>query len=96
MAVAQAEALVPELGIREAELEADAAALEKLALWALRRYSPLVAADPPDGLAMPSRAVIEILCLIIPLHGRPRGNAICLQYTGQVEDPPTKNYRAIC
>ena len=52
MAVAQAQALVPELGLREAELQADAAALEKLALWALRRYSPLVAADPPDGLVI--------------------------------------------
>ena len=52
MAVAQAQALVPELGLREAELEADAAALEKLALWALRRYSPLVAVDPPDGLVI--------------------------------------------
>jgi protein ImuB len=52
MPVAQAQALVPELGLREAELEADAAALEQLALWALRRYSPLVAVDPPDGLAI--------------------------------------------
>ena len=52
MAVAQAQALVPELGLREAELQADAAALEKLALWALRRYSPLVAVDPPDGLVI--------------------------------------------
>lgn len=52
MAVAQAQALMPELGIREAELEADAAALEKLGLWALRLYSPLVAVDPPDGLVI--------------------------------------------
>jgi protein ImuB len=52
MAVAQAQALVPELGIREAELEADAVALEKLGLWALRHYSPLVAVDPPDGLVI--------------------------------------------
>ena len=52
MTVAQAQASVPELGLREAELEADAAALEQLALWALRRYSPLVAVDPPDGLVI--------------------------------------------
>jgi protein ImuB len=52
MAVAQAQALVPELGIREAEVEADAAALEKLGLWALRLYSPLVAVDVPDGLVI--------------------------------------------
>ena len=52
MAVAQAQALVPELGIRDAEIEADAAALEKLGLWALRLYSPLVAVDAPDGLVI--------------------------------------------
>ena len=52
MAVAQAQALVPELGIRDAEVEADAAALEKLGLWALRLYSPLVAVDAPDGLVI--------------------------------------------
>ena len=52
MAVAQAQALVPELGIREADLDADLSALEKLGLWALRLYSPLVAVDPPDGLVI--------------------------------------------
>jgi protein ImuB len=52
IAVAQAQALVPELGIRDAEVEADAAALEKLGLWALRLYSPLVAVDAPDGLVI--------------------------------------------
>ena len=31
---------------------ADAAALERLALWALQRYAPIVAADPPDGLVI--------------------------------------------
>ena len=52
MAVAQAQALMPELGIRDAALTEDAAALQKLALWALRLYSPLVAVDPPDGLVI--------------------------------------------
>jgi protein ImuB len=52
MAVAQAQALVPELDIRDAEIEADEAALEKLGLWALRLYSPLVAIDAPDGLVI--------------------------------------------
>ena len=52
MAVAQAQVLVPALGIRDAEIEADAAALEKLGLWALRLYSPLVAVDVPDGLVI--------------------------------------------
>jgi protein ImuB len=52
MAVAQAQALAPELAIQDAAVNDDAAALEKLALWALRLYSPLVAADPPDGLVI--------------------------------------------
>ena len=52
MTVAQAQALVPDLNVGEAELEADATALEKLGLWALRLYSPLVAIDPPDGLVI--------------------------------------------
>ena len=68
MAVAQAQALVPELGLREAELEADAAALEKLALWALRRYSPLVAVDPPDGLVIDATGAAH-------LHGGEDGHA---------------------
>jgi protein ImuB len=52
ISVAQAQALVPELKIKDAALSEDAAALEKLALWALRLYSPLVAVDSPDGLVI--------------------------------------------
>ena len=53
MAVAQAQALIPGLTIRDAEPLADVAGLERLALWALHRYAPIVAADPPDGLYQP-------------------------------------------
>ena len=52
MAVAQAQALVPELAIKDAAPAEDEAALEKLALWALRLYAPLVAVDPPDSLVI--------------------------------------------
>ncbi len=52
MAVTQAQALVPGLAIRNADPRADAAGLERLALWAQRRYAPIVAADPPDGLVI--------------------------------------------
>ena len=51
MAASKAQALVRNLVMRDAELEADVAALERLALWALR-YAPIVAADPPDGLVI--------------------------------------------
>ena len=50
LAVAQAQARVPGLHLVEADPAADAAALERLALWALHRYSPLVAVDGRDGL----------------------------------------------
>ncbi|WP_395331761.1 hypothetical protein WBP06_03130 [Novosphingobium sp. BL-8H] len=36
----------------DAEPSADAEALEKLALWSLRRCSPMIALDPPDGLML--------------------------------------------
>jgi protein ImuB len=49
MPLASARALVPDLDVRDAEPEADAAVLAGLAAWCLR-YAPLVAADPPDGL----------------------------------------------
>jgi protein ImuB len=51
MAVAQAQAMVPELAIQVATPGEDAAALRRLGRWALR-YSPLVAVDPPDGLVL--------------------------------------------
>lgn len=49
MAAAQAQALVSGLHIEDADPEGDAEALERLALWAYKRYSPVVAADS-DGL----------------------------------------------
>ncbi len=52
MPATKAQALVPGLAIHESDLSGDAEALERLALWALRRYSPAVAADPPDGIIM--------------------------------------------
>lgn len=52
MPLAQAQALVNGLIIHAAEPHTDAAALERLAQWALKNYSPVVAADPPDGLVM--------------------------------------------
>ncbi|MFT4077491.1 MAG: DNA polymerase Y family protein [Asticcacaulis sp.] len=52
MPVAKVEALFSGLVIQDAEPDADAIALEKLAVWALRLYSPIVAADPPDGLVL--------------------------------------------
>lgn len=50
MAASMAQALVAGLAVHDANPTADAEALDRLALWVLRRYAPVVAADPPDGL----------------------------------------------
>ena len=52
MAATQAHALVPGLQTHGAQPAADDAALDRLALWALKHYSPVVAVDPPDGLVI--------------------------------------------
>ena len=49
MALAQAQALVPNLRVAEATPEEDDASLRELARWAIN-YSPVVSPDPPDGL----------------------------------------------
>lgn len=51
MPATKAQALVKELIIMDAEPDADAAALERLAVWVLR-YAPIAASDEPDGLVI--------------------------------------------
>jgi protein ImuB len=50
-ALADAQAMHPELALRLAEPDADIAFLERLALWAVR-FTPISAVDPPDGLVL--------------------------------------------
>lgn len=52
MPVAKAQAIVPGLIVMDADRQADADGLRRLALWALQRVSPVVMADPPDGLVI--------------------------------------------
>ncbi len=54
MPAAKAQALVQGLVIQDADPAADAEALERLALWMLQRFAPIVAADPPDGIVIDS------------------------------------------
>jgi protein ImuB len=74
MAVAKAQALVAGLDVRDADLTGDDAALDRLAIWALRRYSPIVAADPPDGLRLDMEGAAHLLggeeAFIADLAGR--------------------------
>ncbi|MFC3694880.1 Y-family DNA polymerase [Chenggangzhangella methanolivorans] len=51
MAATKAQALVRDLIVQDADPAADAEALERLAIWALR-FAPIVAPDPPNGLVI--------------------------------------------
>ena len=46
--------------VREHAPDADAAALERLALWLLQRVAPIVAVDPPDGIAIDSTRITHL------------------------------------
>jgi len=48
----KARVLVPGLVVHDHDARAEAASLDRLALWVLQRYAPIVAADPPDGLVI--------------------------------------------
>jgi protein ImuB len=52
MPAAKAQAMISGLHMIDADPEGDAAAIERLALWMLRQYTPIVAMDLPDGLIM--------------------------------------------
>lgn len=54
MPVSKAQAMVPDLQVLPNDPKADAASLERLALWVLQRISPIVAVDGPDGLVIDS------------------------------------------
>lgn len=60
MPVTKAQALVPGLVIEPADTKADAESLERLALWVLQRFSPIVAVDPPDGLVIDATGVAHL------------------------------------
>ena len=52
MPATKAQALVPGLVTMDADPADDEEALERLAVWALKHYSPIAAADPPDGIVI--------------------------------------------
>ena len=73
--LAQAQARVPGLAVSEAEPEADAATLGRLAAWCLR-YAPLTAPDPPDGVWIDATGTAHLAggeaALLADLTGRLR------------------------
>lgn len=60
MSATEAQALIPGLATYEAEPDEDEAGLSRLAQWALRRYSPVVAADAPDGLVIDATGAVHL------------------------------------
>ncbi len=52
MAAAKAQAMISGLHLIDADPAGDALAIERLALWMLRQYTPVVAIDAPDGIVM--------------------------------------------
>lgn len=60
MPATQAQALVPGLDTALADASEDSVALERLGLWLVRRYSPHVAVDPPDGLVFDASGVAHL------------------------------------
>ncbi|MBY4618061.1 MULTISPECIES: Y-family DNA polymerase [Rhizobium] len=52
MPAAKAQAIVQGLQMVDADPIADTAALERLTVWALTQYTPIVAMDAPDGIVM--------------------------------------------
>src|SRR5258708_6272374 len=60
MPATKAQALVPGLIVKDADPAADAEALDRLALWALRLYAPIVAADLPDGLVIDATGAAQL------------------------------------
>jgi protein ImuB len=60
MPATKAQALIAGLIMMDADPEADAQALEKLAIWMQRHYSPLVAAHHPDGMILDTTGVAHL------------------------------------
>jgi protein ImuB len=54
MPATKAQALVQGLVIQDADPAADAEALDRLALWMLRHFAPIIAADAPNGIVIDS------------------------------------------
>ena len=83
MTITRARAFAPELDVVDAEPEADLEGLRRLALWAGRRYSPMVAPDPPDGIWLDVTGCAALFgserALVKDLHRRTAAFGLSLQ-----------------
>jgi protein ImuB len=89
MTLAKARAMVPDLVAVDADPHGDAEALRRLATWA-GRYSPIVAADPPDGLWLDISGCADLFggerALLKDLHRRIAAAGLSVQLA--VSDTP--------
>jgi protein ImuB len=83
MSASKAQALIPGLILMDAEPLADAEALDRLALWALQRYAPVVAADLPDGLVIDATGAAHLHggeeAMLVDLAGRLTARGIAVR-----------------
>lgn len=83
MTVTQARSFAPGLEVIDADPDADLDGLRRIALWAGRRYTPIVAPDPPDGLWLDITGCAALFsterALLKDLHRRLAGFGLSLQ-----------------
>ena len=83
MTLTKARMFAPGLQIVDAEPDADAEGLRRLALWMGTRYAPLVAPDPPDGVWLDVAGCSSLFstehALLKDLHRRTAGFGLAIQ-----------------
>lgn len=88
MPAAKAQAMISGLHLVDADPQADRAAVERLALWTLRQYTPVVAMDIPNGIVMDTEGADHLrggeLPMITGLVNALRGRG--LQVRGAIAD----------
>ncbi|MGW9232837.1 Y-family DNA polymerase [Pseudorhizobium sp. NPDC055634] len=78
MPAAKAQAIFRGLMLVDADPVADEAALEAIALWALRQYSPIVAVDGTDGIVLDTEGADHLQGGELPMVAK-----ICNQFRGR-------------
>jgi protein ImuB len=88
MPAAKAQAMISGLHLVDADRQGDALAIERLALWMLRQYTPVVAIDVPDGIVMDTEGADHLrggeLPMLTGLVNALRGHG--LQARGAIAD----------
>jgi len=84
MPAAKAQALFRGLMLVDADLAADASALERITLWALTIYSPIVAVDGRDGIVMDTEGADHLQGGEIPMVTKIANQFLAKKLTARV------------